>query len=354
MHLIFSVIYSPSTPSSLIVANPSHTIDGVGILKDVEKLTGDYGLTVANALDLRVLAGGSGGLRREGVEECRLGGSCEAGVGSGGFEAKEGYLREFGAWLYWKIAFVVLSNLLVGVIYEDGFYLGVILACHVIPGFLIGLCVLYQCSAIEVDTNVFVNASEASGQTIPETLFGIFFEFHDLKLGALILHPILILGLSLGMSHLLLYQLTVRHALIETKLLFEWMCFVTEATPMYVQMEGLVLITLNSGACFITAHHVFVVHVVSKEHVLNASPDLHSTPFLQIYSDANTVFSLAYKFDHSSRSGPKAFVSDYVVTGKDAGTGSLLVALAEAGFLIGLERNRSIKLFQDSMLFTIS
>jgi len=28
------------------------------------------------------------------------------------------------------------------------------------------------------------------------------------------------------------------------------------------------------------------------------------------------------------------------VTGKDAGTGSLLAALAEAGFLIGLEKNR--------------
>lgn len=28
------------------------------------------------------------------------------------------------------------------------------------------------------------------------------------------------------------------------------------------------------------------------------------------------------------------------MTGKDAGTGSLLAALAEAGFLIGLEKNR--------------
>ncbi|KAI8572426.1 hypothetical protein RHMOL_Rhmol01G0197400 [Rhododendron molle] len=50
----------------------------------------------------------------------------------------------------------------------------------VIPGFLNGLCVLYQCSAFEVDSNetawLFVNASEAFGQTIPETLCGIFFE----------------------------------------------------------------------------------------------------------------------------------------------------------------------------------
>lgn len=36
----------------------------------------------------------------------------------------------------------------------------------------------------------------------------------------------------------------------------------------------------------------------------------------------------------------QAFVSEYAVTGKDAGTGSLLAALAEAGFLIGLEKNR--------------
>jgi len=38
----------------------------------------------------------------------------------------------------------------------------------------------------------------------------------------------------------------------------------------------------------------------------------------------------------------QAFVSEYAVTGKDAGTGSLLAALAEAGFLIGLEKNRFV------------
>ncbi|KAK4481793.1 hypothetical protein RD792_012704 [Penstemon davidsonii] len=58
-----------------------------------------------------------------------------------------------------------------------------------------------------------------------------------------------------------------------------------------------------------------------------------------IYSSANSVFSSAGKFDRASRNGPKAFVSEYVVTGKDAGTGSLLAALAEAGFCIGLEKN---------------
>lgn len=38
----------------------------------------------------------------------------------------------------------------------------------------------------------------------------------------------------------------------------------------------------------------------------------------------------------------QAFVSEYAVTGRDAGRGSFLAALAEAGFLVGLERNRSV------------
>ncbi|KAL3819656.1 hypothetical protein ACJIZ3_005561 [Penstemon smallii] len=58
-----------------------------------------------------------------------------------------------------------------------------------------------------------------------------------------------------------------------------------------------------------------------------------------IYSNANNVFASASKFDKASRTGPKAFVSEYAVTGDDAGKGSLLAALAEAGFLIGLEKN---------------
>lgn len=58
-----------------------------------------------------------------------------------------------------------------------------------------------------------------------------------------------------------------------------------------------------------------------------------------VYTSANTLFSMSKQFDRTSRTGPKAFVSEYAVTGKDAGTGSLLAALAEAAFLIGLERN---------------
>ena len=44
----------------------------------------------------------------------------------------------------------------------------------------IGTCFVWQCSAFGADTNqtaqLFVNASEAAGRKIPDTLCGIFFE----------------------------------------------------------------------------------------------------------------------------------------------------------------------------------
>ncbi|GLJ39663.1 hypothetical protein SUGI_0810840 [Cryptomeria japonica] len=61
-----------------------------------------------------------------------------------------------------------------------------------------------------------------------------------------------------------------------------------------------------------------------------------------IYTSASNIFSMTHQFDHTTRTGPKAFVSEYAVTGKDAGKGSLLAALGEAGFLIGLEINSDI------------
>ncbi|AES81079.1 putative non-reducing end alpha-L-arabinofuranosidase [Medicago truncatula] len=61
-----------------------------------------------------------------------------------------------------------------------------------------------------------------------------------------------------------------------------------------------------------------------------------------IYTNANDMFSRSTTFNRVTRSGPKAFVSEYAVTGNDAGQGSLLAALAEAGFLIGLEKNSDI------------
>ena len=45
-------------------------------------------------------------------------------------------------------------------------------------------------------------------------------------------------------------------------------------------------------------------------------------------------------------------MSEYAVTDrKDAGTGSLLAALAEAAFLIGIERNRSVACLSVCMNF---
>lgn len=60
---------------------------------------------------------------------------------------------------------------------------------------------------------------------------------------------------------------------------------------------------------------------------------------VHVYTSASNMFSMVHKFDHTSRTGPKAFVSEYAVHGSDAGSGSLLAALAEASFLIGLEKN---------------
>lgn len=73
-----------------------------------------------------------------------------------------------------------------------------------------------------------------------------------------------------------------------------------------------------------------------SSHALDHPADLYD---FHIYSSANTLFRMANQFDITSRKGPKAFVSEYAVTGKDAGTGSLLAALGEAAFLIGLEKN---------------
>ncbi|CAA7389052.1 unnamed protein product [Spirodela intermedia] len=76
-----------------------------------------------------------------------------------------------------------------------------------------------------------------------------------------------------------------------------------------------------------------------SSHPLDHPADMYD---FHIYTSANNMFSMAHQFDHTSRVGPKAFVSEYAVTGKDAGTGSLLAALAEAGFLIGLETNSDV------------
>ncbi|KAF9599343.1 hypothetical protein IFM89_036800 [Coptis chinensis] len=76
-----------------------------------------------------------------------------------------------------------------------------------------------------------------------------------------------------------------------------------------------------------------------SSHQLDHPADMYD---FHIYTSASSLFSMSRQFDHTSRTGPKAFVSEYAVTGNDAGTGSFLAALAEAGFLIGLEKNSDV------------
>ncbi|XP_061360541.1 alpha-L-arabinofuranosidase 1-like [Gastrolobium bilobum] len=57
---------------------------------------------------------------------------------------------------------------------------------------------------------------------------------------------------------------------------------------------------------------------------------------------ANVMSNNAREFDHAPRIGPKAFVSEYAVSGKKAGKGNLWAAVGEAGFLIGLEKNSDL------------
>ncbi|CAH1445560.1 unnamed protein product [Lactuca virosa] len=56
--LIFQILHSPIIPWSLcnFLRNPSYTFTGVGIDEDVKKLTEDYFLVVATAVDLRLIA----------------------------------------------------------------------------------------------------------------------------------------------------------------------------------------------------------------------------------------------------------------------------------------------------------
>ncbi|CAI9302443.1 unnamed protein product [Lactuca saligna] len=56
--LIFQILHSLIIPWSLcnFLRNPSYTFTGVGIDEDVKKLTDDYFLVVATAVDLRLIA----------------------------------------------------------------------------------------------------------------------------------------------------------------------------------------------------------------------------------------------------------------------------------------------------------
>ncbi|KAL5134636.1 Alpha-L-arabinofuranosidase 1 [Glycine soja] len=69
---------------------------------------------------------------------------------------------------------------------------------------------------------------------------------------------------------------------------------------------------------------------------LNHPADLYD---FHTYSSSNDMFSQSTKFDHTLRSG--IFVSEYAVK-SDAANGNLLAAVAEAAFLIGLEKNNDV------------
>ncbi|KQK21924.1 alpha-L-arabinofuranosidase 1 [Brachypodium distachyon] len=63
---------------------------------------------------------------------------------------------------------------------------------------------------------------------------------------------------------------------------------------------------------------------------------------VHVYTSSGDMFSKSSMFDNTPRGGPKAIVSEYAVTGNDAGRGTLVAALAEAAFLVGLERNSDV------------
>ncbi|KAI5437093.1 hypothetical protein KIW84_023281 [Lathyrus oleraceus] len=76
-----------------------------------------------------------------------------------------------------------------------------------------------------------------------------------------------------------------------------------------------------------------------SQYPLNHPADLYD---FHIYTNSKDMFSQYTKFDKAPRSGPKAYVSEYAVWKEDAGNGSLYAAVAEAAFLIGLEKNSDV------------
>ncbi|XP_066334674.1 alpha-L-arabinofuranosidase 1-like isoform X3 [Miscanthus floridulus] len=81
------------------------------------------------------------------------------------------------------------------------------------------------------------------------------------------------------------------------------------------------------------------IQIISNcDHLPLAHPaDLYDS---HIYANATYMFLQKNKFDTAPRTRPKAFVSEYAVQGnKDPGKATLYASLAEAAFLIGLEKN---------------
>uniref|UniRef100_A0A0E0LPZ2 non-reducing end alpha-L-arabinofuranosidase n=1 Tax=Oryza punctata TaxID=4537 RepID=A0A0E0LPZ2_ORYPU len=83
-----------------------------------------------------------------------------------------------------------------------------------------------------------------------------------------------------------------------------------------------------------------IVSSCDKSTISPSNPaDLYD---VHVYTSSSDMFSRTSMFDNTARSGPKAIVSEYAVTGNDAGKGTLVAALAEAAFLVGLERNSDV------------
>jgi len=76
-----------------------------------------------------------------------------------------------------------------------------------------------------------------------------------------------------------------------------------------------------------------------SEHPLKHPADIYE---YHVYTSSPDMFSRNTRFDKAPRSGPKAFVSEYAVWQGDAGHGTLYAAVAEAAFLIGIERNSDV------------
>ncbi|KAF0907596.1 hypothetical protein E2562_018401 [Oryza meyeriana var. granulata] len=83
-----------------------------------------------------------------------------------------------------------------------------------------------------------------------------------------------------------------------------------------------------------------IVSSCDKSTISPSNPaDLYD---VHVYTSSSDMFSRTSMFDNTPRSEPKAIVSEYAVTGNDAGKGTLVAALAEAAFLVGLERNSDV------------
>ncbi|XP_024312652.1 alpha-L-arabinofuranosidase 1 isoform X2 [Brachypodium distachyon] len=83
-----------------------------------------------------------------------------------------------------------------------------------------------------------------------------------------------------------------------------------------------------------------IVSSCDKSTISPSNPaDLYD---VHVYTSSANMFSRTTMFDNTPRGEPKAIVSEYAVTGNDAGKGTLVAALAEAAFLVGLEKNSDV------------